>query len=94
MAGCRSRIGGSVWLGLLAPGCVCLNRPQVPGHMTGDVGSAPALARRRRIPAARRNRGERGLEVIERANETIEGHVVQYLSGRPAPRAGCYLMYR
>jgi hypothetical protein len=64
---------------------VHLNRTQLTNHMTGDIGGAPALARRRRIPAARCDSGEHGLEAIERANETIRNHVMQYLAGRPAP---------
>ena len=44
--------------------------------MTGDVDSAPALARRRRIPAAGCNPGEHGLKAIERTNETTQ--VISY----------------
>ena len=53
--------------------------------MTGDVGSAPALARRRRIPAAGCNPGEYGLKAIERTNQTTQDHVMQYLARQPAP---------
>jgi len=65
--------------------------------MTGDIGGAPALARRRRIPAAGCDSGEHSLEAIERANETIRNHVMQYLaraargacSARPRRLAAC-----
>jgi hypothetical protein len=59
--------------------------------VTGDIDGAPALARRRRIPAVRCNPGKHGLKAIERTNETIQNHVIQYLDGRPAP---CAVRYR
>lgn len=37
------------------PGRVGLNHPQLTYHVTGDIDGAPALARRRRIPAVRCN---------------------------------------
>jgi hypothetical protein len=40
--------------------------------MACNIGGAPALARRRRIPAARRNPSDYGLKAIERTNETIQ----------------------
>jgi hypothetical protein len=42
--------------------------------MTGNVGSAPALARRRRVPAARRHPSGHGLEAIKGTNETIQNN--------------------
>ena len=53
------------------PGRVGLNNPQLTYHVTGDIDGAPALARRRRIPAVRCNPGKHGLKAIERTNETI-----------------------
>jgi len=61
------------------PGRVGLNHPQLTYHVTGDIDGASALARRRRIPAVRCNPGKHGLKAIERAKETIENHVIQYL---------------
>ena len=83
VSGRRSRIGRTIYL--VVPGRVGLNRPQLTYHVTGDIDGAPALARRRRIPAVRCNPGKYGLKAIERANETIQNHVIQYLYGRPAP---------
>ncbi len=51
--------------------------------MACNIGGAPALARRRRTPAARRNPSDYGLKVIERTNETIQSHTSQSLSWQP-----------
>ena len=84
MAGGRSRV--SITFCLHGPRRVRLNRLQVTDHVTGDIGGAPALAWRRRIPAARCNPGEDGLKAVERANETRH-HVIQYLRPTRATRS-------
>jgi hypothetical protein len=88
VSGSESRASRSICLA--APGRERLDRPQVTEHVTGDIGGAPARARRGRIPAARRNPGEHGLKTVERANEAIQNHVSQYLSGNLALRAVRY----
>jgi hypothetical protein len=55
--------------------------------MSCNIGGAPALARRRRIPPAGRNPSDHGLKAIERTNETIQSHAGQPVTGNPAPDA-------
>ena len=68
VAACGSTTGAHA--PYVVPGRVGLNHPQLTYHVTGDIDGAPALARRRRIPAVRCNTGQHGLKAIERANET------------------------
>jgi hypothetical protein len=79
--GGRSQVSDAVFpdaVFVVAPGRVLLNRPQVTDHVTGDIDGAPARARRWRLPAARRHPGQHHLKAVQRANETVQGHVSQY----------------
>jgi hypothetical protein len=71
----RPRLGRGAGRGVA--GRVSFDRPQGTDHMTSNVGSGPALARRRRAPAARGHPGNHGLETIEGTNQTIGNHTSQ-----------------